>query len=1193
MFSANANYPAGQAPWISINGQATSVTTVSGLSTPARVGLQALLVPANTTATVTFQSYCQPTLTVTVNYSAPGGCITNCVGAYPINASPGAVSADNSSNPTATQQVTLSTANPGNVPFSLGTNNPASWLQVTANSTAVTAGLNASLILSFNSAGLAPGQYNASITVNYGVSSVLSIPVTYTVFASNVVTLTPYSAVWSGATTSTAVTVAAGTPTITVVVNPSNPWILLSWAGAPSNYAVPALYNVQTSGGFVAKYNPAATVPQVGTQGTVTVTDANGHSSILTVTYNGIPLNGSGAVTLSPNPAAMSAALNGSCCVQTSVTVNSTESGDLSAAISGATCTACFTLSAPGSVIAGVPVAVVVNGIPFGLTAGTYSATLTVSVNAAGTIYQGTTQVSLTITGGVLVAPTSLAFAVDINHPSAAGAQLVTIADAGNYTATVTSGAPWLNLSGSGGTSGGLSNPALLRVIPNAAGMSAGSYTGTVSIQSASGTTQVVVSLTVYSTPVIYSSINGLGGAGSVNVTQYGGSLGVVPQLYVFASDGSVMDVQASLAGAPSWLQLNSTEGNTSTTPPQPFSLGFNAGNLANGLYTAQIAFTSSRAGNSPLTVPVVLAVSGNSVSGGINLAQSTLTLNGAVGGNTASAQLGVTSGTTTAFTATASVSGTIVNWLSVTPSGTASATTSYISVTANPSGLLAGTYHGTVTVTGGGSQVSAQITFVVSTSGTGGGNVVSSPASLTFTFQKAGALPASQNLLISNQVAGTGPIAFAVQTSVNGNAANWLLAAVNGDVGTTTGQTQTTIAVSVIPGSLAAGTYTGTVTITPAGGSVLSVPVTLTVQQASTATVTASPLTLNFSYQLSGAIPAPQTVQVSGSTAGLPYSVTVATTSGTGWLAVNKTSGTAPDTISVSVSPSGLAAGASYTGTVTVQGTGAAAASSPTNISVTLTVTVPFPTITSVESAASLANGPAGTVSPGEMVTIFGSSLGPAAALQTALDPTTHKVATTLGNVQVLFNGYAAPLTYVSATQINCLVPYELAQVSNPYVQVRYAGQPSNAYNLTLAATAPAIFTVNSAGSGQGAILNGDSSYNGTGAGFQPAAAGSVIQVYMTGEGQTTPAGVTGQVNCPAGSPCTLAQIPVPVLPVAAQVNGQPASIVFWGEAPGIVSGIMQVNLIIPPGTPSGPASLVIKVGSASSQAGVRVAVQ
>jgi len=83
--------------------------------------------------------------------------------------------------------------------------------------------------------------------------------------------------------------------------------------------------------------------------------------------------------------------------------------------------------------------------------------------------------------------------------------------------------------------------------------------------------------------------------------------------------------------------------------------------------------------------------------------------------------------------------------------------------------------------------------------------------------------------------------------------------------------------------------------------------------------------------------------------------------------------------------------------------------------------------------------------VSPGEIVTVFGTGLGPASPLQTAIDPTTGKVATTLGNVQVLFNGYPAPLTYVSASQINCVVPYELAQLTQPYVEVKYmASRPT-----------------------------------------------------------------------------------------------------------------------------------------------------
>jgi uncharacterized protein (TIGR03437 family) len=94
-----------------------------------------------------------------------------------------------------------------------------------------------------------------------------------------------------------------------------------------------------------------------------------------------------------------------------------------------------------------------------------------------------------------------------------------------------------------------------------------------------------------------------------------------------------------------------------------------------------------------------------------------------------------------------------------------------------------------------------------------------------------------------------------------------------------------------------------------------------------------------------------------------------------------------------------------------------------------------------------------------------------------------------------------------------------------------------------------------------------------------------------MTGEGQTSPPGVTGSVTCSAGC-ATLSQIPKPLLPVTATVGGQPATVSFYGEAPGLIAGVMQVNLVVPSNTPSGPASLSITVGS-SAQAGVTVAVK
>jgi uncharacterized protein (TIGR03437 family) len=1196
-YSATVNYPADQpTPWISINGYPQFTNPVNGLTTPGRVGFQAAQVPVDTTATVTFHATAPAgvtDVTVTVTYSPYGGGGGG-GGTATLYSTPSSVTTDNSAGPNTTQQVTISTGSTTAVSFSLGSTTPATWLTVSVTGLTVTSSTTATLSLQFNSSGMAAGQYNSSVTLNYA-SGTLSIPVYYTVIASTVVTLTPPSVNWSytpgGSVPSTTVTVTAGTTSFSAVVSASSPWIILSYPGAPS-YFTPgsALYSISTSTGFIAMYNKSATTPVAGTQGTVTVSDANGHSTVFAITYNGTGGGGTGTVTVTPSPATMSSALNAGCCAQTTVTVNSTVSGAWSASVSNATCGSCFSVSpSSGGITAGTPVGVTIYGNSTGLSTGTYSGSLTVSVTANGAISQTTIQANLVVGGGgggggAVVAPTTLAFSADVNHPTAIGPQYVTIADQGGYSATVTAGSQWLSVGTASGSSGGTANPASLQVAVNPNGLAAGPYSGTVLIQSASGSTSVAVSLTVYNAPIIFAAAGGPGGGGTVNVTENAGNLGSVPNLYIYTSDSSSMNLQASIPATTTWLQLNQTSGSTPNN--SLFPLVFTASNLPNGLYSTTVSITTPTAPNSPLLVPVVLSVGGSQVSSGLAFSQSSVNLNGTVNGSTTSSLLGVTASNTTSFTATASSTG---SWLSVTPSGgTATTAATYITVIANPRGLAAGTYSGTVTVSGGGSQATAQVTFVVSTSGSGGGNVVSSQSSLTFTYQAGGTIPSSQSLLISNQASGTGQIAFTVSTAVSGGTGSWLAAAVNTVNGGTTGQTQATVVVSVSPASLPAGQYSGTVNIAPTGGSVLSIPVTLTVQ--GVANVAATPLQLTFSYQLGGSIPASQAVQVNGSATGLTYTAQASTISGSGWLSVNKLGGTTPDVLSVSVNPSGLAAGTSYTGTILVQGTGSATGTS--SIAVSMTVTAPFPTITSLQSAASLSNGPVGVVSPGEIVTVFGTGLGPASPLQTAIDPTTGKVATTLGNVQVLFNGYPAPLTYVSASQINCVVPYELAQLTQPYVEVKFMGQASNAYLLTQAATAPGIFTIG-AGSGQGAILNSDSSYNGTAAGFRPASAGSTIQIYMTGEGQTSPQGVTGKVNCPSGSACSISMLPVPLLAVAALVNNQPANITFFGEAPGFVSGVMQVDLVIPPGTPSGPASLVIKVGSGSSQPGVTVAVQ
>jgi uncharacterized protein (TIGR03437 family) len=67
------------------------------------------------------------------------------------------------------------------------------------------------------------------------------------------------------------------------------------------------------------------------------------------------------------------------------------------------------------------------------------------------------------------------------------------------------------------------------------------------------------------------------------------------------------------------------------------------------------------------------------------------------------------------------------------------------------------------------------------------------------------------------------------------------------------------------------------------------------------------------------------------------------------------------------------------------------------------------------------------GPVFPGEMVTIFGTNIGPAAAAYVATDPSTGKLATTIGGVEVVFYGIPAPMIHASATQISAVVPYDM----------------------------------------------------------------------------------------------------------------------------------------------------------------------
>jgi len=232
------------------------------------------------------------------------------------------------------------------------------------------------------------------------------------------------------------------------------------------------------------------------------------------------------------------------------------------------------------------------------------------------------------------------------------------------------------------------------------------------------------------------------------------------------------------------------------------------------------------------------------------------------------------------------------------------------------------------------------------------------------------------------------------------------------------------------------------------------------------------------------------------------------------------------------------------------------------------------------IGNAASYAGG---SVAPGEIVVIFGSGLGPNTLAGLQLD--SHgNVSTSLSGTQVLFDGIAAPLIYSQAKAVSAVVPYEVNGKNSTQVQVIYQGQPSNVVAMPVTSVMPGIFTDDASGRGQGAVVNQDGTMNSA---TNPAAAGSVVFFYATGEGQTVPGGVDGQ---PDGSPA-----PVPAgQPVTVTIGGINAQTMYAGGVPGLVAGVLQVNAQIPSGVATGNAvPIVLTIGGKASQTGATLAIR
>jgi uncharacterized protein (TIGR03437 family) len=312
----------------------------------------------------------------------------------------------------------------------------------------------------------------------------------------------------------------------------------------------------------------------------------------------------------------------------------------------------------------------------------------------------------------------------------------------------------------------------------------------------------------------------------------------------------------------------------------------------------------------------------------------------------------------------------------------------------------------------------------------------------------------------------------------------------------------------------------------------------------------------LHFLYTHGGPVPSAQSVAVSSTAP----SVSFAVASDSPWLTTDVQSAATPALIAVRANPSAMSPGV-YSGSLNVFVPG----NGPIAVQASMVVNPALPSLNpaGIVNAASFRNG----LAPGSLFTIFAANLS-AGSLISAGAPW----ATSWNGIAVKINGIAAPLDYVSPTQINAQVPYEIAP-GTAQLTIESNGTTAGPAGLTIQSATPGIF--GDAG-GRAAAINQDGTVNLPG---NPAPAGSFISVYLTGQGQVDRLVASGAAAPIGPISNTLAQ-------TTATIGGVPAPVSFSGLAPGWV-GLGQVNLQVP-NLPAGDQPVIVTIGGVASNSAV-----
>jgi len=512
-----------------------------------------------------------------------------------------------------------------------------------------------------------------------------------------------------------------------------------------------------------------------------------------------------------------------------------------------------------------------------------------------------------------------------------------------SWSATASSPGGWLSVSPS--SAGTLASQ--LTVVANSASLSPGSTnTGTVTVvpqssicHNAGVPLAISVTITVaQAAPILSVSVP------SVSLTAVAGANPATSPSFQIQNQGAgvlIWTTLTSVSSGSGWLSVSPGSGTASSSVPATVNVNVTSASLAAGSYSGLITISSTTTGvqGSPQTVIVSLTVTPPPPFLSITPSSRIMNFSTIVGSNpsTQTFQVNNAGGGALSWTAVPSSAG---NWISL--SATSGAAPATVTVSVNALSFGATSTSGSIVVTAAGASNSPQTIQVNLTVSPPPSQPVLyvTPLSLNFNTT-AGTSPASQSFQVQNT--GTGSLSWSASVT-SGNA--WLSLFSFGNTA------PSTVTVSVNPGTLPAGTYGGSISVSSAGAqsSPQTISVTLNVSQQVQPILSVTPVLLNFSAT-AGVNPANQSFQVQNTGNGsLTWSASI--TSGNSWLSVSPSAGTAPSSVTVSANSGTLLAG-TYNGSISVTSATAGSQSIP----VTLTIksaNTPAPDINSTYALTS-----------------------------------------------------------------------------------------------------------------------------------------------------------------------------------------------------------------------------------------------